>query len=222
MRVAPQAIFLSITIAVVGCSGSGGGRSRDQGGSPSAGNRPPTIVGVASSRVTPGEPYEFVPSAHDPDGDRLEFQIDGIPSWARFDHATGRLWGTPQERDVGIVRNIRIRVTDGRHVATLDSFSIAVDQVGTGSATLSWNPPTENSDGSVLTDLAGYRIYYGRNPAMLNHRIDLDNPGLTRYVVENLFAARWFFAMTSVAGNGLESRRSRIVSLRVGCVDCRH
>ena len=222
MRVAPQAIFLSVAFAVVGCSGSGGGRNQGQGGAPSGDNRPPTIVGVASSRVTPGEPYEFMPSAHDPDGDRLEFQIDGIPGWAKFDHATGRLWGTPQEPDVGIFRNIRIRVTDGRHVSILDPFSIAVDQVGTGSATLSWNPPTENIDGSMLTDLAGYRIYYGRNPAALDHRIDLDNPGLTRYVVESLFAARWFFAMTSVTGRGVESRRSRIVSLRVGCGDCRH
>lgn len=30
-----------------------------------------------------------------------------------------------------------------------------------GSATLSWTPPTKNTDGSRLTDLAGYKIYYG-------------------------------------------------------------
>lgn len=30
-----------------------------------------------------------------------------------------------------------------------------------GSARLSWNPPTTNTDGSALTDLAGYKIHYG-------------------------------------------------------------
>ena len=43
-------------------------------------------------------------------------------------------------------------------------------------------PPSENADGSVLTDLAGYRIYYGRNPDNLTQVVVLDNPGLTRYV----------------------------------------
>ena len=73
-------------------------------------------------------------------------------------------------------------------------------------------PPTENADGSPLTDLAGYRIYYGRNQDNLTQVVVLDNPGLTRYVVENLTPARWFFAMTSVRTDGVESRRSTTAS----------
>jgi len=30
-----------------------------------------------------------------------------------------------------------------------------------GSALLSWNAPSTNEDGTPLTDLAGYKIYYG-------------------------------------------------------------
>jgi hypothetical protein len=30
-----------------------------------------------------------------------------------------------------------------------------------GQATLSWDPPTTNVDGTPLTDLAGYKVYYG-------------------------------------------------------------
>ena len=32
---------------------------------------------------------------------------------------------------------------------------------GTGNATLAWIPPLENTDGSPLQDLTGYRIHYG-------------------------------------------------------------
>ena len=36
-----------------------------------------------------------------------------------------------------------------------------------GTVTLSWTPPTQNVDGSYLTDLAGYNIYYGTHPDKL-------------------------------------------------------
>ena len=63
-----------------------------------------------------------------------------------------------------------------------------------------------------LTDLAGYRIYYGRSATQLNQSVVLNNPGLTRYVVENLSPAQWHFAMSSVNASGAESRRSQTVS----------
>ncbi|MGH8222871.1 MAG: fibronectin type III domain-containing protein [Woeseiaceae bacterium] len=85
-----------------------------------------------------------------------------------------------------------------------------------GSATLSWYPPTQNVGGSALKNLAGYRIYYGQSARTLNQAIKLDNPGLTRYVVENLSPARWHFAMTSVNSAGRESRRTEIVSKIIG------
>ena len=44
--------------------------------------------------------------------------------------------------------------------------TISVDGIDTGgggpdSLMLSWNAPTTNEDGTALTDLAGYRLYYG-------------------------------------------------------------
>jgi len=85
-----------------------------------------------------------------------------------------------------------------------------------GSATLSWYPPTQNVGGSALTNLAGYRIYYGSVANALNQRIELDNPGLTRFVVEDLSPARWHFAMTAVNSRGVESKRSTTVSKTIG------
>jgi hypothetical protein len=46
--------------------------------------------------------------------------------------------------------------------------------------------------------------------------IVLNNPGLMRYVVENLSPATWHFAMTSFNRRGRESRRSATVSRNVG------
>jgi hypothetical protein len=59
-----------------------------------------------------------------------------------------------------------------------------------GSATLSWYPPTQKNDGSILADLAGHRIYYGRNPARLTEQAVLYNPRLTRYLIDSLSPAR--------------------------------
>ncbi len=81
-----------------------------------------------------------------------------------------------------------------------------------GSATVAWTPPTQNEDGSSLTDLAGYRIYYGTNSGNLNLVVDVDNPGLTRYVIENLAGGTWYFGIRAYTSRRTESVMSTIVS----------
>jgi hypothetical protein len=179
-------------------------------------NRKPTVAGAPPTSVRAGHLYEFTPNASDPDGDALKFRIANKPSWANFDRTTGRIWGTPRYADVGVNVDIKISVTDGRQSAGLPRFAITVEQISTGSVTLSWLPPTENADGSVLTDLAGYRIYYGRKLDSLHRVITLRNPGLTRLVIEDLASATWHFSMTSFNSSGTESERSPTVSKTVG------
>jgi hypothetical protein len=187
------------------------------GGEPSpTRNVAPTISGSPPQHIPEGEFYEFLPSASDPDGDDLEFKVARKPAWARFDKASGRLWGTPGAADVGNFTNISISVSDGNASATLAAFDVSVNPIAAGSATLSWNPPTANSDGSPLSDLVGYRIYYGRNADNLTQVVVLNNPGLTRYVIENLTPARWHFEMTAVNGDGVESQRSGTASKTIG------
>ncbi|MGB9716469.1 MAG: fibronectin type III domain-containing protein [Thermodesulfovibrionales bacterium] len=50
--------------------------------------------------------------------------------------------------------------------------------------TLSWNPPTTNADGTQLTDLAGYRIYYYNEQKNFYEVIDVGN--ITKYEIDNL------------------------------------
>ena len=178
-------------------------------------NGKPTIAGTPPTSTVVGQAYAFTPSASDPDGDSLTFSIANRPGWASFDPATGRLAGTPAAGDVGLTSGVRITVSDGKDQAALAQFSITVNQIALGSATLSWQPPTQNADGTPLTDLSGYKIYYGRDAGGLDQVVTLDNPGLTRYVIENLSRATWYFAMTSYNSQGVESDRSSIASKTV-------
>ena len=91
-------------------------------------------------------------------------------------------------------------------------FSITVTSVGSASVTLSWTPPTQNEDGTTLTDLAGYEVRYGQDEDNLDQAVQLSNASLNRYVVENLVTGTWFFAVSAVNGAGASSTLSSVVS----------
>ena len=165
-------------------------------------NNAPNINGVPPQIIRVGVIYSFIPAASDPDGDAISFTIVNRPGWATFDPVTGRLFGTPQAGDVGLYSNIQITVSDASASALLSPFSIDVTQVSLGSVILSWTPPTANTDGSNLDDLAGYRIYYGISQGNYPNTIVVNNPGLSSYVVENLSPGTYFFVGGSSTENG--------------------
>jgi len=78
--------------------------------------------------------------------------------------------------------------------------------VETGSVTLRWQPPVENEDGSRLTDLAGYRVYWGPPERPFVNRIDIDSPQATSYVLEDLSDGEWRLAVSAVTERALESK----------------
>jgi len=81
-----------------------------------------------------------------------------------------------------------------------------------GTATLSWLPPTENTDGSALT-LAGYKIYYGTSEGNYTEVISIDNVGIATYVIDNLPAGNtYYFVVTAVDTDGIESGYSEVGS----------
>jgi hypothetical protein len=177
-----------------------------------AANTAPSISGTPATAATVGTPYSFQPSASDANGDTLAWTIENRPSWLTFNTATGRLSGTPSE--AGTASNIIIRVSDGAATASLASFSITTTGgvVSTGSATVSWQAPTQNTDGSALSDLAGYRIVYGTNQSSMNQTIQISNPGTTAYVIDGLTSATWYFAVKAYTTAGSESSNSSIAS----------
>jgi len=173
-----------------------------------AANSPPTISGAPPASIVEGQAYSFTPTAGDPDGDTLSFSIMNKPSWATFSTSTGRLSGTPGAGTVGSYANIQVKVSDGVLQASLPAFSIAVQQSGNGSATLTWSAPTTRTDGSPLTNLAGYKVRYGNAAGIYPTTITLNNPGITSYVVDNLASGTYFFVLASFDSDGVESDNS--------------
>jgi fibronectin type III domain protein len=81
---------------------------------------------------------------------------------------------------------------------------------GSRTATVSWDAPTSNTNGTPLTDLTGYRIYYGSSPGELVETIRIGSIGMQTYVIDDLEPGTWYFAVVAVAANGAESSLSDI------------
>ncbi len=81
---------------------------------------------------------------------------------------------------------------------------LSVTDLFGGTVQLSWYPPATNTDGSPLTDLAGYRVYYGTTSRDYNNYIDVGN--VTTYQISNLTDGQtYYFAATSYDTSGNES-----------------
>ena len=175
------------------------------------GNNGTLIFGTPPTEATVGQEWRFEPSVGDPDGDSVTVWAENLPDWMRLNTSTGALRGTPSDADVQSWDNIRLTVSDGELAAQLPAFTVTVvaQNAGNGSATLSWLPPTERVDGSPIGGaLAGYRVLYGQSSGNYSNTVTLDNPGITRYVVEGLSGGTWYFAVQSITSDGLTSTPS--------------
>jgi hypothetical protein len=206
------------------CGGGGGGSgsatasSTQPAGTPagSGTNNAPTISGTASTTAVAGKSYSFKPTAADADKDPVTFTIANKPAWAAFDAVTGALTGTPATKDVGTFSGIEIAATDGTAVTALPAFAITVAAaVTTNGVEVSWTPPTQNADGSTLTDLSGYKIHYGTESGNYSDSVALDSAGLTRYSLDSLPKGKIYIAMTAVNSAGAESDFSKEVTVTV-------
>jgi hypothetical protein len=79
------------------------------------------------------------------------------------------------------------------------------------SATLRWQPPTQREDGTPLTSVGGYTLYYGRDSSNLERAVHLGG-SVTEYRVDFLERGTWYFAVSASDSNGVESRLSAMAS----------
>lgn len=179
-------------------------------------NNAPTISGVPATTIEVGQTYTFAPQASDADGDTLSWSVKGKPAGALFDVVTGVLSWTPTA--AGKWSNIVITVTDSKGAsASLPPFSITVKPVEpTGTATLSWQPPTRYTDGNLLPadELGAFRIYYGTSAASLEYLAEVDARTLSM-TVNKLERGTYYFAVTAVSVIGVESEFSTVGSKSV-------
>ena len=195
----------AFTITVTAAGGGGGGSGTT--------NTPPVISGTPSASATVGTAYSFTPTASDANGDPLTFSIQNMPIWATFNTSTGALTGTPTSSSVGTSSNIIISVSDGKATTPLAAFAITVaSPVATGTATVTWTAPTINSDGTALTNLAGFNVYWGSAAGNLNQTMQVPGSGATNYTVTNLGSGTWYFAVASYTTSGAQSALSSVSS----------
>jgi len=81
-----------------------------------------------------------------------------------------------------------------------------------GSAKLTWTPPTQNTDGSTLTNLSAYKVYWGTSPGVYSSQLAINNPLTTTWTLNNLAGGRWYFAVSAVTTGGVESAKSNEAS----------
>jgi Putative Ig domain len=176
-------------------------------------SNPPVITGSPSVSAQVGLPYSFRANANDPDGNPLQFSIQNKPGWATFDTSNGTLYGTPADANVGNYNSVVISVSDGTATSSLPAFTITVALPVTRSVTLNWTPPTQNMDGSPITNLAGYKVMYGSSPGQYSQTLNVPVATLTSVVIESLEAGRtWYFTVKSLNTSGVESDFSNEVS----------
>lgn len=187
-------------------------------------NGAPTLTGTLPDSSV-GADYFFLPEAKDPEGDALQFTLSGAPSWMIFRESDGRIVGRPPEE--GVYPNIVLSVRDrAGNVTSLPPATVTITATGkrpaskaparatssaaTGDAKLSWARPTHNVDGTVLTNLAGYRICYGTTPDTMTKTVEVTDPNVTSYTVKGLFPGTYFFAVRAYGKDGRESGISSI------------
>lgn len=217
--IACVALSIGCALALQGCGGGGSSSAANEQAPPAspvpppaATNHAPAITGTPPATVTAGTPYSFTPTASDPDGDALTFSITNKPAWASFNASTGALTGTPTNS--GSFPNVTISVSDGAASASLSAYTLTVSAApsSTSSVTLTWTPPTQRTDGSVLSNLAGYKIHYGTSSTNFDKTITVSNPGLSSYVIDSLTAGTYYFVVTAYDSQGVESPSSNSAS----------
>jgi Putative Ig domain len=197
-----------------------------------------TITGTPGTTVVAGQAYSFRPSAFDSSGKAVQYGVAGKPAWASFNQSTGALTGTPTTADVGVNINVRIAASDGTTSATLPAFEITVNPAASsastapstpppsssapsanstqGSVTVGWAAPTENTNGSALTNLSGFKVYYGTASKQYTQSVTVSSPSVLSQLISSLTVGQtYFFAVAAVSSAGVESSYSPEVSATI-------
>lgn len=86
--------------------------------------------------------------------------------------------------------------------------------VGAGIAQVTWTAPTTNTNGTALTNLAGFKLYWANTSAGVSTATAtvINNPTATTYAVAGLSAGTWYFGARAFNTLGLDSDLSNIAS----------
>ena len=173
---------------------------------------PATLVSIA---VTPA-------TASIAQGTTKQFAASGTYSDGTTQVLTGTVTWNSSNTGVATVSNaagsngLATAVAAGTTTITATSGGVSatagltVTAITTGSATLSWNAPTTNTDGTPLTDLAGYKVHMGTSSGNYTTVVDIGN--VMTYTVSNLAPGTYYFVVTAYDSSSNESSFSNEAS----------
>ena len=84
-----------------------------------------------------------------------------------------------------------------------------------GSANVSWVAPTQNMDGSALTNLAGFKVLYGTSSTALTNTKTVDDMTSRSTTISSLSPGTWYFTVRAYTSAGKESTDSNVTSKAV-------
>lgn len=199
----------AVIVTTTGCNGD----SSSAPSSSAATSSTLSISGTPATQAAIGQTYSFRPVVSDSAAPAaVGFSIQNKPMWATFNTSSGQLAGTPASADVGSYPGIVISASTAGAQASLTGFTITVLQKGT--VVLSWEAPTTNTDGSPLTDIAGYIVHYGTIASLLTQSAALDT-ATDGYSLSALAPGIWYFAISATNSAGVEGAWSDVVSATV-------
>ncbi len=178
-----------------GGTGSGSGTGTGSGSTPPAAGEPTVTLSASDLQISEGDSVNLSWTTTDADS------CTASGGWSGALPANGA-------RNVGPLNagtTFSLSCT-GAGGSALEMLSVSV----IGPVQLSWVAPEENVDGSSLTDLAGYRIYYGTSSRSYSDMVDLANPAATAHTL-TLASGDYYVAMTALDGEGNESAYSNEV-----------
>ncbi len=92
-----------------------------------------------------------------------------------------------------------------------DSSNPGNTSISTHDVTLTWASPTTNADGTPLTDLAGYRVYFGPGSGNYIYKNNVGNVNIC--TIGGLTSGTWCFVVTAYDTSGNESDYSNEVCI---------
>jgi len=84
-----------------------------------------------------------------------------------------------------------------------------------GAATVSWVPPTTNTDGTALTNLASFRVYYGTSTTSFTQTSLVNDITSRETTIGGLTPGTWYFKVRAVNSGSIESGDSNVASKAV-------
>ena len=82
---------------------------------------------------------------------------------------------------------------------------------------LSWTAPLEREDNQPLSlsEIAGYKVYYGTEENTYPHSIDISNGSADGHTIENLSSGIYYLTLTTNDTAGRESKPSEEIKIIV-------